>query len=128
MALPINIEVLGVEKVRALVQIANKKALDSMSRGLSRASIFVQGEVKNSIFGNTGEPKSVDTGVFVNSVSIKKKNKDTAVIFSPVSYAEYLEFKIGGRGRRHFENSKNRSKGKVKEIFQKALNDEFKNI
>lgn len=126
MAGPVSIKVVGVNIARLFIIKQNRKATRTMDKALAKASIFMMGEVKLSIAGERAEPMSVDTGRFLNTVSIKKVSKEEAIVFSALPYAPFLEFGRGGfRGRRHFENSKNRNKQKIESIFNKEFFKEF---
>lgn len=92
--------------------------------GLTKAAIFMQGEVKQSIAGHRAEKNSVDTGRFLNSVDINVGKTD-AVIFSDLEYSKFLEYGTSKfNGRHHFRNTKNRNKSKAIEI----VNNEIKKI
>jgi len=113
----------GLPQTKIFLNLKSKNVQLQMQKGLTNAAIFLQGEVKSSIAGKRAEHMSVDTGRFLNSVDLNIGNND-AVIFSPLSYAGFLEF--GGtrfKGRRHFNNSKDRNKDKIKEILQVAVNN-----
>lgn len=90
-------------------------------KGLRRAAIFIQGEVKESIAGRRAEPTSVDTGRFLNSVEFES-DKDDAIVFSNIPHAKFLEFGTSRIGaRKHFQNSKFRNKGKITKIIAQSI-------
>ena len=94
---------------------------DLIPGGLKKASLFLQGEVKESIAGRKAEPTSVDTGRFLNSVdfNVGKKN---AKVFTLLKYAKFLEFGTSHiRARKHFRNSKDRNKGKIANIIRTVV-------
>lgn len=92
--------------------------------GLKNAAFHVHGEVKESIAGRRAEPTSVDTGRFLNSVDIKPL-KDGAMIFSPLSYAKFLEFGTSRfSARHHFGNTEKRTRQKVRSL----INNEVKKL
>lgn len=118
----VSIEVKGLTGAKAFIASKGKRAELLVNRGLSRSAILVQGEVKDSIAGNRAEKKSVDTGRFLNSVSIKV-SKLTAQVFSLVKYADFLEFGTSKfTGRRHFRNTAHRVKPKIVNIIQAEIN------
>ena len=84
---------------------------------------FIHGEVKESIAGRRNEPTSVDTGRFLNSVEFETSDND-AVIFTQIPYAKFLEYGTTKMmARRHFNNTKERNKEKIKSIFEEKIKD-----
>jgi len=99
------------------------KKIDPMQiqKGLKNAALHLQNEVKQSIAGRKSEPTSVDTGRFLNSIDISV-GKNDAVIFTNVHYAKYLEYGTSRiKARRHFNNSKDRNKDKIKNIMKNSI-------
>jgi len=121
------IKSIGVPELKKFINQKSKEATTGMSKGVAKASIYVQGEVKLSIAGKKAEYKSVDTGRFLNSVGIAFKNKE-ATVYSGLPYARKLEFGTNFKNspRKHFTNSAARSKGKVKEILNKEIVEALK--
>ena len=122
----IKINVLGIETTKQFLNSKERKIDNKLiPQGLKNASIFLQGEIKASIAGRKAEPTSVDTSRFLNSVDFQLINKNNAIVFTKVPYAKKLEFGFGNfKARRHFNNSKDRSKFKIKSI----LNAKIKSI
>lgn len=118
----VSIEVKGTEKAKKFLNKKKKNISQQTKKALVKAAIHVQGEVKMSIAGRRSEPTSVDTGRFLNSVDIKTK-AETAEVFSEVPYAKKLEFGTNFRNspRRHFTNTSKRTKGQVRDIFDKEI-------
>ena len=123
----ISIKVLGVPELKKFINKKSKEATAGMSKGVAKASIYVQGEVKLSIAGKKAEYKSVDTGRFLNSVGIAFKKKE-ATVYSSLPYARKLEYGTNFKNspRKHFANSAARSKVKVREILNKEIVDALK--
>ena len=116
-----SIEVLGTKQTKRFLRNKEDNVIKQVNKGIANASIFLQGEVKESIAGRRAEHISVDTGRFLNSVDFKL-GKFNSTIFSKLPYAPFLEFgNKGFRGRRHFENSKNRNRAKVVQIVDNAV-------
>lgn len=125
----INIEISNPKEVKEYINGVSKSATNSMGKALARASLFVQGEVKLSIAGKKAELKSVDTGRFLNSVGIRLFNNDNAQVYSDLSYANFLEYGTSKfKARRHFNNTKDRSKTKIKQIFDEELKKAIKSV
>ena len=117
----VNMTVKGIKKTQVYLNSKKNKINFDTTVGLRKAALFMQGEVKLSIAGHKAEPTSVDTGRFLSSVNVQVGKKD-AKIFSKIPYSKYLEFGTSRiRARRHFQNSKDRNKGKVKEILQNSI-------
>ena len=118
----LSIKVKGLDSTKLFLQGKRKQVQIQANEGLVRASVFLQGEVKDSIAGRKAETKSVDTGRFLNSVGFQIKNL-VGEVFSKLPYAPFLEFGAGRfKARRHFNNSANRSKLKIIQIIQQSIN------
>ena len=117
----INIE--GLTEVKSFLKKKKKNVEKEIKNSMAKAAILVQGNVKKSIAGQEAEPKSVDTGRFLNSVEVDVGDDD-ATIFSNLSYAEVLEYGSSSRvARNHFNNSAARSEDGVKKILTTNLKD-----
>jgi len=117
----IKMSVFGVKEARSFLKSKNIQTSKNIAIGINKAAFFLQGEVKSSIAGHRNEPTSVDTGRFLNSVDVST-SKDNASVFTKVPYAKHLEFGTSRIGaRKHFANSKDRNKQKVKNIILKEL-------
>lgn len=118
----VKIEIRGINQVNNYLKGKVTQIDKDADKGINKATLFMQGEVKESIAGRRNEPTSVDTGRFLNSVDITT-SKDFGVVFSDVSYAKYLEHGTSRlRPRKHFSNSKDRNQNKIKEIIEKEIN------
>lgn len=122
MAAGISIAVKGLNSTKLFLKKKEMNVAGSTKRALNLAGIHVQGEVKLSIAGKRAEFKSVDTGRFLNSVDVQS-NKDSATIFSKLPYAYKLEYGTNFKNspRKHFRNTLNREKPRVKQIIQNEL-------
>ena len=119
-----NIQILGLKETKAFLKRKKSNTVRQIKLGMGKAAILVQGNVKKSIAGQAAEPKSVDTGRFLNSIEIDVQ-VDNAAIFSNLPYANILEEGASNRiARNHFKNSAARSKAGVRDI----LNASIKNI
>jgi HK97 gp10 family phage protein len=119
----VKVTVEGVPEAIEYLKKSQKNAEEKIKISMSKSAIFIQGEVKSSIAGQRAEPTSVDTGRFLNSVDFKVGDED-AVIFTMVPYAKFLEWGTTRLNpRRHFNNSKDRNKEKIVQIFQAEINN-----
>ena len=118
-----TIKVAGLPKVKRFLKAKKVNTDEKVKIGIVRATIFVQGEVKDSIAGRKAETKSVDTGRFLNSVGTEFSNTEGEV-FSHLPYAKKLEYGTDFKNspRKHFRNSLDRSKPKIKDIIQQSIN------
>ena len=117
----VSIEIIGIPQLKKFLKKKTKQIDSGVDTGITKATIHVQGEVKQSIAGRRAEIRSVDTGRFLNSVDFNV-SKDQAIVFSLVPYAGILEFGARGRaGRKHFNNTKDREQGKIREIIEKEI-------
>lgn len=119
----ISIDVKGVLEATTFINNKSKLAAKKAQAGLFKSAVFLQGEVKQSIAGKRSEFKSVDTGRFLNTVDLEA-TKDNAAVFSKLPYARHLEHGTNFKNspRRHFTNSADRSKAKIKDIIQSEVN------
>ena len=112
-----SLKVKGTDKVAAYLLAKNKRTNIEMISGVKKATLILEGEVKQSIAGHKAEPTSVDTGRFLNSVE-SKSSKDEGVVFSNVEHAKFLEYGTSRiNARRHFRNSKSRNADRIKNII-----------
>mgnify|MGYP001570440273 CR=1 FL=1 len=118
----VKIEIKGIETTRKYLEMKKKGIQIGNNKGINKASFFMQGEVKQSIAGRRSEPTSVDTGRFLNSIDIVTFN-NKGIIFTDLDYPIHLEYGTSKiRARRHFNNSKDRNKNKVKDIIKNEIN------
>lgn len=124
----VKVEIANPKEVKKYMKELSTEATKTMGLALGKASIYVQGEVKLSIAGEKAEPKSVDTGRFLNSVGIRKK-EDYAEVYSDLSYAKHLEYGTKKfAGRRHFKNTSSRTHDRVKKIFRDNIKETIKKV
>ena len=101
--------------------------------GVIKAGAFVEEEVKESIMGNRAEPKSVDTGLLINSIDFERTGIAEGIV-EPESQtypgtstttkdtATFMEFGTSRIApRRHFTNTKQRTQSEVQEIIRKEV-------
>jgi len=115
------VQILGISAVQSALIANSLKITKYTELGLIKAGLHLQNEVKASIGGHRAEPTSVDTGRFVNSVDMKH-TKDTATVYSDLVYSVFLEFGTSKmKARRHFSNSLDRNKSKIKDIIKGTI-------
>lgn len=119
----IKVKVEGVPELKRFLKTKDANILKQIKTGLTKASVFLQGEVKSSIAGQRSEAKSVDTGRFLNSVGFQVTNLN-GFVFSKIPYAGKLEYGTNFKNspRKHFRNSASRSKQKINQLLQNSIN------
>ena len=117
-----SIIVKGIPKAIKYLQQKEKNVKGSVKRAMNLVGIHVQGEIKSSIVGQREETKSFVTGTFMRSVDFKASPEEV-VVFSKIPYAGRLEYGTDFKNspRKHFRNSVDREKPKVKQIIQNEL-------
>lgn len=119
----VQYEVLGVAEAIRIISQTSQQIKDGMDLGVFQGAVFVQEEIKESIAGNRGETRSVDTGRFLNSVSLQKISDGVYEVFTDVEYAPDLEYgnSKGMEPRRHFGNTASRTQKKVHDNVKIAV-------
>ena len=74
-----KIEVLGVKETIRGLNSDQKGTKDGIASAMSQIALFEEGQVKLSIAGQKAEPRSVDTGRFLNSIQ-SDSNSDSATM------------------------------------------------
>ena len=118
----ISIQVKGLTNVNRFIKNSSKETFDRANKAIIKSGFFIEGEVKQSIAGHRAEPRSVDTGRFLNSVKNVQNVPLTATIETNVSYAKHLEYGTSRmRARRHFNNTAKRNEKKVRNFVQAEI-------
>lgn len=128
----VSFEVKGIGEVTRLLRAAGKEIEIGADLGVIRAATFVAEEVQDSIAGRKAETKSVDTGRLINSIQVQKlKKAEAKVAPKRISYPggsntqEVATILEKGTSkvlpRRHFKNTQQRNKGKIKEIIETEI-------
>lgn len=97
---------------------------NKLDQNTLKAAFLMEGEIKASIAGQRAEPRSVDTGRFLNSVTASKTGRFSSKVFSDVEYADKLEYgTVKIPPRRHFRNSAIRNTSKVQQIIKDGVKE-----
>jgi len=114
----VNVTLLGVADVAKMLYEATKDFEVFTNEALLRASALAVSEVQQSIMGNRGEPKSVDTGTFANSIQVQPVGDNSVSVFTDVEYSKFLEYGTSKmEPRAHFQNTAFRIEPNIKEEF-----------
>lgn len=119
----VTYELLGVGEVIRKLREMGKEIESNADLGVIKAAAFVQEEVKESVAGNRAETRSVDTGHFVNDISVEKVAKAVAKVSAPdTDYAIFLEYGTSFMlPRSHFRNTLLRNENKIKDIINNEI-------
>lgn len=118
----VSIKVEGLKRVEKFLHNTSSQVFTETNKAVIKAGLFIEGEVKQSIAGHRAEPKSVDTGRFLNSVKSSQKAPLTSTTETNVPYANVLEYGTSKRqARRHFSNTAKRNEIKVKDFIEKEI-------
>ncbi len=133
----ISIEIRGVEEVLRQLRATNNNIQVGVDFGVIKAGTFIEEEVKESIAGNRPNisVKSVDTGLFGNSVKFKRTRHAEGVVAperktypgtktNTQDVALILEKGTSRlQPRKHFKNTEMVNKGKIKKVIEKEINE-----
>jgi len=134
----VQVEIFGINEVIRQLQASKQAIFNGADMGVVRAGTFIQEEVKESIIGNRAETKSVDTGLFGNSIEFKKTGEAQGIVqprkdrypkskSNTQDVALILEKGTTTRtARRHFGNTKTRNEKKIKEIIDNQIKTDLK--
>ena len=104
MAKGVKFKITGIKATQVYLATKIVEINNDIEKGIKEAGKFLKDEVQQSIKGRRSEPRSVDTGEFLNSVDVITSKK-TAIISSDVKQAKPLEYGTSRIGaRRHFNN------------------------
>ena len=118
----VTYEVRGIAEVKREIEEKRKGMLKGMALGVARAGELIEVEVKESVAGNRAEPKSVNTGAFLNNIKFEMIGETEGEVGTDLDYPVFLEYgtsKISPRG--HFSNTKSRKEKDVQKIIGKEV-------
>lgn len=108
----IDFEIKGVSEFIRMLENVNREVVERVDRDILQLAISVEEELKLSVAGMGDEPKSVDTGHFINDIRTDRIDYAEVVIHAPdTEYAEHLEYGTSRMAPRwHFTNTAERNK------------------
>ncbi len=113
--MPLKIEIKGIDEATKHLLNSSKEVYNAANAAIKKSGFYVQAEVQQSIAGHRAEPRSVDTGRFLNSVKTVQNAPLTANVETNVEYAQALEYGTTKmHPRSHFRNTASRSQEKVR--------------
>ena len=128
----VSVEIRGLTEVTRMLRSVNTNIQVGADFGVVRAGAFIEEEVQESIIGNRPNisVKSVDSGLFGNSVKFKRTGHAQGVVAperkvypgttTTTEDVALLMEKGTSRilPRRHFKNTEMANKGKVKKMIE----------
>ena len=119
----IKIEVTGLKECINFLNLKKKEIEERADKQIKDSANFLKEEVKASIEGHRSEPRSVDTGEFLNSVEVINQSEGEVVIESNVPQADYMEYGTSTiNARRHFGATIDRETDKITSDMQAEMN------
>jgi len=117
----LSMRVNGIPHAISFLNTKKRDIGNGITDGVVNAAETLRKEVKASIQGKKAEPRSVDTGAFLNSINIMT-SKDSASVTSEMEYAKYLEYGTAYiPERRHFRNSMARNRQKLADDIESSI-------
>lgn len=119
----ISMRILGVNNAISYINKNKLGVKKGITESMIKAGEELKKEVKASIKGQKNEPRSVDTGYFLNSITVATgTSNDTVSIFTDAKYAKFLEYgTIHIEPRQHFKNSMNRKRNDTINIVKDKI-------
>ena len=116
-------KLLGVKTAMISIKKSVKMAVNASEDGVKEATLYAEGQIKESIAHGKNAAKAVDTGRFLNSVTGTSKGKVGAVT-SNVKYAPDLEFGTSKMSARpHFRNTMKKEQTKIQDFIKSKVSE-----
>ena len=120
-----DIKITGIEDTGLVLEAKRDGVERGRREGLASAGQLLEAEIMSSITGAKAEPRSIDTGEFLNSID-SKASDDSFVVSSSALHSIFLEKGTSKMPpRRHFENSLERRR---QDIINKISGDIRSNV
>jgi len=117
----LQFKILGLNASKLFLTKKVVSVKTGVSSAMRKISLYMEGEIKESIAGHKAETRSVDTGNFLNNIK-SKHNSTSATIQDNTGYGAYLEYGTSRiPERRHFRNSLARNKSKIKDYLNSQI-------
>lgn len=118
----VQIKTEGVQDTISFLRKKHGNIDKGISIGIENAGNHVKEELQASISGERAEPRSVDTGAFLSSITNNKISDIEARVGTHLPYPIFLEYgTVKLYERRHFRNTAARSREKVIEILKEDI-------
>ena len=100
----LNISIEGLPELNRYLQKVSTKSKIAVATSMPVIGAMMRGQLKASIQGILGEPRSIDTRAFHDSINFRP-TQDSVVISDGVSYGKFVEIDTRYPGRWHFTNT-----------------------
>ena len=119
----LKIEVKGLSECINILNQKINEIEDRADKQIKDSANYLKDEIKASIQGQRAEPRSVDTGEFLNSVEVIEQGEGEVAIESNVPQADYMEYGTSTiNARRHFGATIDRETDKITSDMQEEMN------
>ena len=119
----LKIEVKGLTDCINILNQKINEIEDRADKQIKDSANYLKEEIKSSIEGHRAEPRSVDTGEFLNSVEVIEQGEGEVAIESNVPQADYMEYGTSNiNARRHFGATIDRETDKITNDMQTEIN------
>lgn len=120
----ITIKIKGLDALKEKLKDYSEAQIKAADEAVTTAVFHIEGEVKASVAGQRDEPRSVDTGNFMSSVTGEKTGVMQGQVYSDVEYAGHLENGTSRMAaRNHFRNTAARNAEKVREFIANKIKE-----
>lgn len=98
------------------------RILEKIKQGIKDSAFRIEGEVKESMAGRRGEPRSFDTGNMTRLVTTNNSQDFVSYVYGGAEYTQYLERGTSRIvGRWHFKNTMIREKPTILGYMKEAV-------
>ena len=120
-----DIKITGIDDTGIVMQVKKQGIERGRRQGLASAGQLLEAEIMSSITGARAEPRSIDTGEFLNSIN-SQSDDESFTVYSNALHSIFLEKGTSKMApRRHFENSMERRR---KDVINKISADIKSNV
>lgn len=117
----VTIQIVNGAEVAKNINLKAKNIVEFSKGAIIESGMLLKEEIEQSIDGNRAEPRSVDTGAFLASISSQEVDKGVEVA-TDKDYAKFLEYGTSYiEERRHFRNSLDRTTPVIIEKINTAI-------
>ncbi len=113
-----NVEVKGLPELNRYLKRSVVKSRLAVGQSMPIIGAMMEGNIKASVAGLMGEPRSIDTGFFQSSIHFRP-TQDSVTIADRTSYGKFVEINTKGYpGRWHFTNTLRRKMSEIYNIIR----------
>lgn len=86
----LNLEVKGLPELNSYLKRTAGKSKLALGQSMQQIGMMMEAQVRASVAGAAGEPRSIDTGFFHDSIH-SRATQDSVTIADRTSYGKFLE-------------------------------------